>query len=146
MKVRLVTPPRRRPANRRPTPTPRPPQDGRTIRYPDPLIARGDTVKVDLATGKVTDFVKFEVGNTVMVTGGRNTGRIGTLVKVDRHPGSFDIVAVKDAEGTTFATRRTNVFTIGKGGDAKNALVSLPKGKGIKKTIFEERTKRMGKA
>jgi len=119
-------------------------QDGRTIRYPDPLISKGDTVKIDLATGKVTDFVKFEVGNTVMVTGGRNTGRIGTLIKVDRHPGSFDIVAVKDAEGTTFATRRTNVFTIGKGGDAKNALVSLPKGKGIKKTIFDERAKRLG--
>ena len=136
------TPPPPRPHTRPPTQ----PQDGRTLRYPDPLISRGDTVKIDLATGKVTDFVKFEVGNTVMVTGGRNTGRIGTLVKVDRHPGSFDIVAVKDAEGTTFATRRTNVFTIGKGGDIKNALVSLPKGKGIKKTIFDERTKRLGKA
>ena len=123
-----------------------PVQDGRTLRYPDPLIQRGDTVKIDLATGKVVDFVKFEVGNTVMVTGGRNTGRVGTLVKVDRHPGSFDIVAVKDAEGTTFATRRSNVFTIGKGADLKHVLVSLPKGKGIKKTIFDERAKRLGKA
>jgi hypothetical protein len=27
--------------------------DGRTLRYPDPLIKKDDTVKIDLATGKV---------------------------------------------------------------------------------------------
>lgn len=27
--------------------------DGRTIRYPDPIIKKDDTVKLDLATGKV---------------------------------------------------------------------------------------------
>ena len=117
-------------------------QDGRTIRYPDPLIKTGDTVKVDLATGKVTDVVKFEVGNTVMVTKGRNTGRVGTLVQRDSHPGSFDIVYVKDSEGHTFATRIANIFIIGKGANAKDALVSLPRGTGIKKTIFEDRDAR----
>jgi small subunit ribosomal protein S4e len=126
------------------TPTPHHPrpQDGRTIRYPDPLIKKGDTVKVDLESGKVTEFVKFEVGNTVMVTKGRNTGRVGTLVQRDAHPGSFDIVHVKDAEGATFATRIANVFVIGKGGNAKDALVSLPRGKGIKRDIFHERDSR----
>ena len=112
-------------------------QDGRTIRYPDPLIAKSDTVKVDLATGKIVEFLKFEVGNTVMITKGRNTGRVGTLVKIESHPGSFDIAQVKDAEGNTFATRKGNVFSIGKGSDQKNALITLPRGKGIKRTIFE---------
>ncbi len=28
--------------------------DGRTIRYPDPLIKKGDTVQVDIKTGKVS--------------------------------------------------------------------------------------------
>ncbi|KAG5456883.1 MAG: ribosomal protein S4 X-linked, partial [Olpidium bornovanus] len=46
--------------------------DGRTIRYPDPLIKVNDTVKFDLETGKITDFVKFETGNVAMATGGRN--------------------------------------------------------------------------
>lgn len=124
------------------TASPPPLQDGRTIRYPDPLIKKGDTVKVDLESGKVTEFVKFEVGNTVMVTKGRNTGRVGTLVQRDAHPGSFDIVHVKDAEGATFATRIANVFVIGKGGNAKDALVSLPRGKGIKRDIFHERDSR----
>lgn len=99
-------------------------------------------MKIDLESGKVTEFLKFEIGNTVMVTKGRNTGRVGTLIQRDSHPGSFDIVHVKDAEGTTFATRISNIFMIGKGANAKDALVSLPRGKGIKRSIFEERDSR----
>jgi len=113
--------------------------DGRTLRFPDPEIKKHDTVKLDLTSGKIVDFVKFEIGNTVMVTKGRNTGRVGVLTSKDSHPGSFDICHVKDVEGTAFATRLSNVFVIGKGADQKNLLVSLPKGKGIKLTIFQQR-------
>lgn len=34
--------------------------DARTIRYPDPLIKVNDTVRIDLDTGKITDFIKFD--------------------------------------------------------------------------------------
>lgn len=78
-----------------------------------------------------------------MVTKGRNTGRIGTLLDVEKHPGSFDIVHVRDNENNTFVTRGTNIFMIGKGGDINNTLVSLPRGKGIKRTIFEQRDARL---
>jgi len=109
--------------------------DGRTVRYPDPLIKVNDTVKMSLETGKILDFIKFDVGNLVMITGGKNLGRVGVIVSRERHPGSFDIVHVKDAAGNQFATRITNVFVIGKG---TKSLVTLPKGKGIKRTILEE--------
>jgi len=109
--------------------------DGRTIRYPDPLIKVNDTVKFDLETGKITDFAKFELGNLVMVTGGKNVGRVGVIVTRERHPGSFDIIHIKDAIGQTFATRISNVFVIGKG---TKSLVSLPPRKGIKRSILEE--------
>merc|ERR1719231_262759 len=46
--------------------------DGRTIRYHDPAIKVNDTVKIDISTGKVTDFIKFEIGNVCMVTKGKN--------------------------------------------------------------------------
>lgn len=36
--------------------------DGRTIRYPDPLVKVNDTVMVDIATGKIKDFIKFDSG------------------------------------------------------------------------------------
>jgi small subunit ribosomal protein S4e len=119
--------------------------DGRTIRYPDPLIKVNDTVKIELSTGKITEFVKFDVGNTVIITKGRNTGRVGVVVDREAHPGSFDVVHVKDATGAVFATRLQNVFIIGKGADAKDALISLPRGKGIKKDIFQERDARLAK-
>ena len=64
-----------------------------------------DTIVVDVNTGKITDFVKFESGNLCMVTGGRNIGRIGIIGHRDRHPGSFDLVHVKDSNGHPFATR-----------------------------------------
>jgi len=110
--------------------------DGRTIRYPDPLIKANDTVKFDLDTSKIVDFVKFDIGNLVMITGGHNLGRVGVIVSREKHPGSFDIIHIKDALGQQFATRSTNVFVIGKG---TKSLVSLPAKKGIKRSILEER-------
>uniref|UniRef100_A0A646QEX6 40S ribosomal protein S4 n=1 Tax=Hemiscolopendra marginata TaxID=943146 RepID=A0A646QEX6_9MYRI len=114
--------------------------DGRTIRYPDPHIKVNDTVQVDIATGKITDYIKFDSGNLCMITGGRNLGRVGTVTNRERHPGSFDIVHVKDAVGHSFATRLNNIFIIGKG---TKAYISLPRGKGVKLSIAEERDKRL---
>jgi small subunit ribosomal protein S4e len=117
--------------------------DGRTIRYPDPLVKVNDTVKVDLETGKFTEFIKFEVGNVAMVTGGRNTGRVGVITHRERHIGGFDIVHIKDVLDRQFATRVSNVFVIGEG---NKPWVSLPKNKGVKLTIAEERDRRRAAA
>lgn len=114
--------------------------DGRTIRYPDPMIKANDSVKVDLASGKIDDFIKFDTGRLVMVTGGRNIGRVGVITHKERHDGGFDIVHIKDALENTFVTRLTNVFIIGP--EAGRPYVSLPKGKGIKLSITEERDRR----
>lgn len=58
--------------------------------------------------------VLFTPGNLCMVTGGANLGRIGVITNRERHPGSFDVVHVKDANGNSFATRLSNIFVIGK--------------------------------
>lgn len=113
--------------------------DGRTIRYPDPLVKGSDTVKVDIATGKITDFFKFENGQTAMVTKGRNTGRVGTIVGDEKHPGAFDIIKIRDAQGETFTTRKENVFIIG---SKTGPAISLPKGQGVKLSILQERAVR----
>ncbi|PWZ04677.1 Polyadenylate-binding protein-interacting protein 12 [Zea mays] len=42
-------------------------------------VCRNGTIKIDLETNKIMDFIKFDVGNVVMVTGGRNTGRVGVI-------------------------------------------------------------------
>lgn len=124
--------------------------DGRTFRYPHPDIQVNDTVKVDLHANKITDFIKFDVGmvfpsreyllilctgNLVMVTGGHNLGRVGLIISREKHPGSFEIIHIKDAVGHEFSTRMTNVFVIGKG---NKCLVTLPRGKGVRKSILQE--------
>mmetsp|Transcript_129106 Transcript_129106/g.401625 ORF Transcript_129106/g.401625 Transcript_129106/m.401625 type:complete len:259 (+) Transcript_129106:2-778(+) len=116
--------------------------DGRTLRYPDPDVKVNDTVRVDIASGKMIDHVKFETGNTVMISSGNNIGRVGTIMHRERHPGSFEIVHVKDAADHTFATRLQNVFVIGKG---SKPWISLPKGNGVKLSIIEDRNKKMAK-
>jgi len=114
--------------------------DGRTVRYPDPTAKAGDTIKLDLTTGKTVDVIKFEAGNICMVTQGANKGRVGTLVSREKHYGGFEISHLKDRKGNAFATRSGNVFVIG---DSK-PWISLPRGKGIKLSILEEREKQFG--
>uniref|UniRef100_A0A2I3H5X1 40S ribosomal protein S4 n=1 Tax=Nomascus leucogenys TaxID=61853 RepID=A0A2I3H5X1_NOMLE len=113
--------------------------DARTIRYLDPLIKVNDIIQIDLETGKITDFIKFDAVKLCMVTGGANLERIGVITNRERHPGSFDVVHVKDANGNSSAARLCNIFVIGKG---NKPWISLPQGKGTCLTIAEERDKR----
>jgi small subunit ribosomal protein S4e len=115
--------------------------DGRTINYPDPNIKTDDSIVVDLKTGKVREFVRFKPGALAFITGGANRGRIGEIADVERHPGSFDIVHIKDAQDHTFATRKSNVFVIGASTD--KPLVSLPKLKGVKPSLVSDREKKI---
>jgi len=116
--------------------------DGRTIRYPDPAAKLGDTVKFDIESGRVTGTLKFEVGNIAMITGGANKGRVGIIAHREQHPGSFEIIHIKDRKGHEFATREGNVFVIGEG---NKSWISLPRAKGIRMTILEEREKNISK-
>jgi len=116
--------------------------DGRTVRYPDPDIKANDTIRLDLSTGKILDYVKFEPGNSVIISGGNNIGRVGVITHREKHPGSFEIVHVKDSVGHAFNTRLENVFVIGKG---NKPWISLPKGNGIKLSVTDDRTQRMSK-
>jgi small subunit ribosomal protein S4e len=115
--------------------------DGRTIRYPDPMVKVNDTVVVDIASNKITDYIKFDVGQMVIVVGGRNAGRVGQVQNREKHKGSFEIIHILDAAGHAFATRLSNCFVIGEG---QKPMISLPKGKGIKLTIVEELEKKTG--
>jgi len=111
---------------------------GRTIRYLDLITRANDTIKLNLEENKIVEFIKFDVGNVVMVTGGRNRGRVGVIKSREKNKGCFETIHVQDATGHEFATRLGNVFTIGKG-----TRVSLPKGKGIKLSIIEEARKKI---
>ena len=89
-------------------------------------------MKIDLSTGKITDFIRFDTGVVAMATGGRNMGRVGVITHRERHDGGFNIVHIKDAIDNSFATRESNVFIIGN----EKPWISLPKGKGVKVYSF----------
>ncbi|PWZ27840.1 putative isoprenylcysteine alpha-carbonyl methylesterase ICME [Zea mays] len=57
-------------------------------------VCRNGTIKIDLETNKIMDFIKFDVGNVVMVTSGRNTGRVGVIKNREKHKGSFETIHV----------------------------------------------------
>lgn len=114
--------------------------DGRTIPYPNPEIKVMDTLKYDFMENKVLSISYFRPGAQVMVTGGRNVGRVGTLEDIEKHPGSFDIVHIHDKKNHKFATRKDNVFVIGKGTES---LITLPKTGGVKLDIIEDRKRRL---
>ena len=114
--------------------------DGRTVRYPDPLIKQNDTIKFSLETNTIVGHVSFDVGNLAMITGGNNLGRIGVIERREKHPGSYEIVHLKDSAGHKFATRLSNVFVIGSG---VTALVTVPKSQGVKLTIMQDRQRKL---
>jgi ribosomal protein S4E len=116
--------------------------DGRTIRFADPLIKKGDSVKIDLATGKVVGFLKAEVGNQVMIIRGNNAGRVGMVTSFDKHPGSFDIIHVEDKSGAKFSTRADNAFFIG---TSTASWISIPRDNGVKTDIISQRKLRIKK-
>lgn len=69
--------------------------DGRTVRFADPAFRTNDTIKIDIKTGRPVGHLKFDVGQLAMITRGANVGRVGSVVSVERHPGSFDIAHLK---------------------------------------------------
>jgi len=117
--------------------------DARMIRFPAPDISTFDTVKFNLNTGAVEQVIKLEIGKNVLVTGGANRGRIGTIVNRTRLQGAFDMIAVKDKSGNSFNTRIDNCFVIG---EKEKSIISLPRDAGLKKDILQEQEEIFGYA
>ncbi|KAG5411863.1 hypothetical protein IGI04_008182 [Brassica rapa subsp. trilocularis] len=51
---------------------------------------RDEEAKLDLEENKIVEFIKLDFGNVVMVTGGRNRGRVGVIRNPAKLKGSFE--------------------------------------------------------
>jgi small subunit ribosomal protein S4e len=112
--------------------------DSRTIRFPNPEISEGDTVKYDLEKNQIVEFYQNEPGHLAYITAGNNVGRVGSILHVERHLGSYDIVHLRDNNGKSFATRASNLFIIGN----KKSSITLPEREGNYLNILEEKALR----
>jgi small subunit ribosomal protein S4e len=48
-----------------------------------------DTVRFDLSQNNIVGIAKFDTGDLVMITGGRNMGRVGVIVHREKHIGDL---------------------------------------------------------
>ena len=114
--------------------------DGRTIRYPNPHIKEHDSIKINIETGEIIEYYKYKIGAPVLIVGGNNIGRAGFIEKIEKHPGSYEIVYIKDLKDSVFSTRLTNIFITG---DKKAEIT--PKKYNTRLNILEERDLKGGK-
>lgn len=103
--------------------------DGRTIRFPNPLIKKNDSILLDLSEKKIIDFLKLDVGSLCLIVGGNNIGRIGIVLDDEKSSNRNEIIKLKDAEGNEFSTKISFIFVIGKG---KKSFISLPRRRGVR--------------
>jgi small subunit ribosomal protein S4e len=97
-----------------------------------------DTVIFDMANKFVDGTLKFQTNNLAIVTRGHNAGRIGMIVHIQKHQGTYTVTVMRDAVGKFLVTRRENVFVIGKNNLPK---ISLFASKGVRRTVLYEQSK-----
>ena len=98
--------------------------DGRNIllRVTDPRNPKEDvydthgTLKIQIPNTEISAYLKLEEGVIAMVTGGKNMGRWGEVVKIEKREGPYSpTITLKEDEGNQFKTIIDYVFAIGKG-------------------------------
>lgn len=104
-------------------------EDGYSYRFVDPAVEVNDTLLLE--NGEVAGFIKFEEGKLAMVVKGNNLGCIGHILRIERHEIGFDMIYLRDLNGRNFATRAKNCVVI------DEEWISLPNGKGVKKSEIE---------
>lgn len=107
--------------------------DGRTIKYADPSIKIGDSIKFNLETQEMEAFYPLQAGKTAYTFRGKNLGCIGIIREIKVHAGGFSMSVLEDLNGRSFITRTDNLIVIG---DSGESLISLPKERGIRTTAM----------
>ncbi len=86
------------------------------------------TVKISIPEQQLLDYAPLEVGSLVIVFGGRNVGRVGRVVSIQRGLSrARSIVTLEDARGEKLQTSLDYVFVISRPGEDE-PWISLPEG------------------
>jgi len=88
--------------------------DGKTLVGDFEEFKPGDGVKLALPESKVLERFPFEKGATVLITGGKNVGRVGTITDVKLVQGTQPNIVTLEAGDKTFQAPEHYVFVVGK--------------------------------
>ncbi|XP_029819634.1 40S ribosomal protein S4 [Manacus vitellinus] len=118
--------------------------DARTIRYPDPLIKVNDTVQIDLETGKITDFIKFDTGRSCIPCEALYPSPVWRAPCVAGPAWAVVGFCCFPPERESSAAIHVSWCDVPSSLlQGNKPWISLPRGKGIRLTIAEERDKRL---
>jgi small subunit ribosomal protein S4e len=83
------------------------------------------TIQLSLVGNKIMDYIPLAENTLVIISGGRNVGRVGLLKNIYRGMGvRRSIAVIEDKNGNLFQTSLNYVFPIGK----EKPLITLPEG------------------
>jgi small subunit ribosomal protein S4e len=88
------------------------------------------TLKLGLPEKQILDQLKTKKGNTAIITGGKNIGKQGKIVEIEKTEAKKRrnaLVVVEDEKGTRYQTILDFVFSIG----GANSLISLPEANAV---------------
>ncbi|ORD99124.1 RS4 [Hepatospora eriocheir] len=108
---------------------------GYNFRFADPSIKINDTVKVDIEQNKIVDKIPFQVNSTVFIYLGSNTGRVGTVQKIEKQISGKTLITLVDSSEKIFTSPMESSIAIGYD---SNVEITLDNDAGIKLTAFEK--------
>jgi len=81
---------------------------------PDTNFRTSDVIKIRIPDNEILDLIKLDEGVLTLVTNGKNVGRWGSVLKIDRSGNRLpDIVTIVEKSGEQVLTIEDYTFTIG---------------------------------
>jgi small subunit ribosomal protein S4e len=108
--------------------------DGRNIlvlvkdpkRRDEDIYKTSDVLKVSIPSQEILGHLPFAEGVVALVTGGKNIGRLGKVLRIERQPGPHPtVVTLQGKNGDQFQTTLDFVFAVG----ADQPWIALPEEK-----------------
>jgi small subunit ribosomal protein S4e len=91
--------------------------DGTNVVLPgsdSPKYSVGDVIQMSLPDKEVKDHMKMEPGNAAIVSGGKNSGELGKIEKVEKGTGTQPNLATVSVGDREFQTLEEYIFVLGR--------------------------------
>lgn len=98
--------------------------DGKNISGDLGQFKPGDVVKLSLPDLKVVERLQMEVGMLALVTGGKNTSKVGRIEEIKLIAGTQPNLVILKSEGESFQAPEHYIFVVGK----ERPVISLERG------------------
>ncbi|CAD26393.1 40S RIBOSOMAL PROTEIN S4 [Encephalitozoon cuniculi GB-M1] len=114
---------------------------GLSIRFCDPAIDLGYTIKISNETSKVIEYIVPGPDKVIFVSRGKARGRVGVINTISTQ-GKETVYGMTDFAGNTFSCTSKSCILIGE--SSENIWITLPKERGIRQSELEKINAQLG--